>query len=130
MTKTIWAAVLVIVTLTPLAYPQDIIGTVVGGAMPTIAIPDFRGSGDVARYMNTFNQTLFSAIQDSGLVKMAGKSFYPVVTPQQPSDFQQPGPGPVSGRRAPWLTDWSSPPVSAKYLAFGYAGSQSNQIVL
>ena len=130
MTKKIWPVILAIVTLTPVTRPQDIIGTVVGGALPAIAIPDFRGSGDAAQYMNTFNQTLFSDIQDSGLFKMAGKSLYPLVTPQQPSDFQQPGPGAPSGRRAPWLTDWSSPPVSAKYLAFGYAATQNNQIVL
>src|SRR5260370_36878734 len=130
MTKKIWPIALAVVTLALIAWSQDIIGTVVGGAMPTIAIPDFRGAGDTAQYMNTFNQTLFSDIQDSGLFKMAGKSFYPVVTPQQPSDFQQPGPGAPAGRRAPWLTDWSSPPVSAKYLAFGYAASQNNQVVL
>jgi TolB protein len=130
MTKKIWPILFAIVTLTPTTWPQDISGIIIGGAMPTIAIPDFRGSGDVAQYMNTFNQTLFSDIQDSGLFKMAGKSFYPMVTPQQPSDFQQPGPGAPGGRRAPWLTDWSSPPVSAKYLAFGYAANQNNQIVL
>src|SRR5262249_53330744 len=44
--------------------------------------------------------------------------------------FQQPGPTPAAGRRAPWLTDWSSPPVNAKYLAFGYSGVQGGQIVL
>jgi TolB protein len=130
MIKKIWPILLAIVTLTPTTWPQDIIGTVVGGAMPTIAIPDFRGSGDVAPYMNTFNQTLFSDIQDSGLFKMVGKSLYPLVSPQQPSDFQQPGAGPAAGRRAPWLSDWSSPPVNAKYLAFGYAATQNNQIVL
>jgi TolB protein len=35
-----------------------------------------------------------------------------------------------AGRRAPWFTDWSDPPVRTKYLAFGYAATQSNQIVL
>src|SRR5262249_47576128 len=29
-----------------------------------------------------------------------------------------------------WLTDWSSPPVSAKYLAFGYTGIQGDRLVL
>src|SRR2546421_2562870 len=129
MTKKIYPVALAILALTPNAWPQDIIGTVVGGAMPTIAIPDFRGAGDTAQHMNLFNQTLFSDIQDSGLFKMAGKSLYPLVTPQQPSDFQQPGPN-TPARRPPWLTDWSSPPVSAKYLAFGYAASQNNQIIL
>jgi TolB protein len=78
--------------------------------------------------MNAFNQTLYNDIEDSGLFKMAAKSMYPLAVPQQPSDFQAPaGPPP---RKAPWLTDWSSPPVSAKYLAFGYGAAQNNQIVL
>ena len=130
MTKNLLPVAFAIVTLIPCAWAQDIKIIVAGGAMPTIAIPDFHGAGDSAPLMNTFNQTLFSDIQDSGLFKMAGKSLYPLVAPQQPNDFQQPGPGAATGRQAPWLTDWSSPPVSAKYLAFGYAASQNNQIVL
>src|SRR5581483_5275627 len=47
--------------------------------------------------------------------------------PQQPSDFR----APVGGQKAgPWLTDWSGPPVSANYLAFGYTAVQNGQIVL
>jgi len=65
---------------------------IVGGEKPSIAIPDFRGAGDSAKYISVFNQTLFSDIQDSGLFKMASKSMYPLVVPQQPSDFQQPDP--------------------------------------
>src|SRR5260370_18492803 len=130
MTKTIWSVTIAMIALTLVASSQDISGVILGGAMPTIAIPEFRGAGDTAQHMNTFNQTLFSDIQDSGLFKMAGKSLYPLVTPQQPSDFQQPGPGAPAARRAPWLTDWSTPPVNGKYLAFGYAASQNNQIVL
>src|SRR5215472_6784937 len=130
MIKRIWPITLAIVALMMIARSQDIKVPIVGGEMPTIAVPDFRGAGDTAQYMNAFNQTLFSDIQNSGVFKMAGKSFYPAVIPQQPSDFQQPGPGAPTGRRAPWLTDWSSPPVSAKYLAFGYAASQNGQLVL
>src|ERR1043166_8399022 len=129
MTKKIFLAVVVIVGLGLIIRAQDVIIKITGGEMPTIAIPDFRGGGDAAQNMNVFNQTLFSDIQDSGLFKMAAKSFYPLVVPQQPSDFQQPGPS-TPARRPPWLTDWSSPPVSAKYLAFGYAAAQNNQLVL
>src|SRR5215468_6536135 len=97
---------------------QDVVIKIVGGEKPSIAVPDFRGAGDSAKFMSVFNQTLFGDIQDSGLFKMAGKSMYPLIVPQQPSDFQQPGPN-APARRPPWLTDWSSPPTSAKYLAFG-----------
>jgi len=129
MTKKILIAVFAILAPGLIAPAQDVVIKIVGGEKPSIAIPDFRGAGDSAKYMNVFNQTLFSDIQDSGLFRMASKSMYPLVVPQQPSDFQQPGPS-TPARRPPWLTDWSSPPTSTKYLAFGYAASQNNQIVL
>src|SRR2546430_1854289 len=128
MTKRILFAVCAILALGRIPA-QDVVIKIVGGEKPSIAIPDFRGAGDAAKYMSVFNQTLFSDIQDSGLFKMASKSLYPLVVPQQPSDFQQPGPN-SPAKRPPWLTDWSSPPASAKYLAFGYGASQNNQIVL
>jgi TolB protein len=129
MTKKILLAMGALVGLGLVVLAQDVVIKIVGGAKPAIAIPDFRGAGDAAKYMSVFNQTLFSDIQDSGLFKMASKSLYPLVTPQQPSDFQQPGQN-TPARRPPWLTDWSGPPVGAKYLAFGYGASQNNQIVL
>ena len=128
MKRTVLLLALTIGALGRTGWAQDAVIKSVGGPKAKIAIPDFRGAGETAPLMNVFNQTLFSDVQDSSLFEMAGKSLYPLVTPQQPSEFQEPGPG--AGRRAPWLTDWSSPPVSAKYLAFGYAGPQSNQIVI
>lgn len=124
----IWPAFLVVGLALP-APAQDVVIKIMGGQKPAIAVPDFRGAGDSQPFMNAFNQTLFSDLQDSGIFKMASKSMYPTAGPQQPSDFQPP-PATMNGRPAPWLTDWSSPPVSAKWLAFGYAASQGGQIVL
>jgi TolB protein len=129
MKRTVLLLAVTISVLGRSGLAQDAVIKSIGGPKAKIAIPDLRGAGETAQFMNVVNQTLFSDVQDSGLFEMAGKSLYPQVTPQQPSDFQEPGPT-AAGRRAPWLTDWSSPPVSAKYLAFGYAGPQSNQIVL
>ena len=95
------------------------------GEKPVIAVPDLRGSGDAQRLMGTFNSTLFGDLQNSGQLKMAPKTFYPLQIPQQPSDFKQPANG--SGL---WLTDWASPPTNANYLAFGYAAASNNQILL
>ena len=130
MRRNVGLLAILIASLGVTGWAQDAVIKSVGGPKAKIAIPDFRGAGDTARLMSVFNQTLFSDVQNSGLFEMAGKSLYPLVIPQQPSDFQQPGPVTSTGPRAPWLTDWSSPPVSAKYLAFGYAGTQGNQIVL
>jgi TolB protein len=126
----IWQFGVVLCGLASVGLAQDAVIKSVGGPKAKIAIPDFRGSGDTAPLMNNFNQTLFADIQNSGLFEMAGKSLYPLTIPQQPSDFQQSAPGALPARGVPTLNDWSAAPVKAKYLAFGYAGSQNGQIVL
>src|SRR5579883_1910910 len=129
------------------AAPQVDLGILhKGGEIPTIAVPDLRGVADAQGLMPAFNQTLWSDISGSGVVKMASKSYYPKFIPQQPADFTAPAPAPAPqparrGRPAPaietptnggghWLTDWSGPPVSANYLAFGYTATQNGVLVL
>jgi len=97
------------------------------GEKPAIAVPDFRGAADAQSFMAVFNSTLWNELDNSGQLKMIAKTFYPTRVPQQPSDFRAPVGGTSQG---PWMTDWSSPPVSANYLAFGYTAAQNNQIVL
>src|SRR5579863_8439677 len=79
---------------------------------PSIAVPDFRGSGDAQKFMDVFNRTLFHDLDTSGQLQMIPKTSYPVQVPQQPSDFR-----PTSGQGLA-LADWSSPPANANYLAF------------
>ncbi len=101
---------------------QQINSTVIKtGEKPTIAIPDFRGSGGAEQFMGVFNQTLWNDLNTSGQLKMIAKTLYPTQVPQQPSDFRQGGPA---------MADWSGPPPNANYLAFGYTAAQNNQIVL
>ena len=110
------------------------------GGKGAIAIPDFRGSGEAQNLMGTFNSTLWSEIEQSGLFRMVPKTMYPLNVPQQPQDFKvaEP-PAPVRRGRPPaaptvpkgmTLQDWSGPPVSANYMAFGYSAVQNNQLVL
>lgn len=94
------------------------------GEKPTIAVPDFRGSGDAQKFMGVFNKTLFNDLDTSGQLKMIPKTLYPLQVPQQPSDFRT-----TSGQGLA-MGDWSGPPPNANYLAFGYTAVQSNQIVL
>src|SRR5215212_1970946 len=127
MTKKILLLTFAIAAIALIIRAQDpIVIKIMGGEKPAIAIADFRGAGTAAPFMNAFNQTLFADIEDSTIFKMVAKSVYPLQVPQQPSDFQPPA-AQTPTRKAPWLTDWSSPPVSAKYLAFGYAASQNDQ---
>jgi TolB protein len=108
-----------------------------------MAIPDFRGAGDAQSFMAAFNQTLWADVDGAGLFKMVPKTMYPSAVPQQPSDFRQPPPvverTPVRGCQQLsqpqtgggwWMSDWSGPPASATYLAFGYTAVQNGVFVL
>ncbi|MBI4904173.1 MAG: PD40 domain-containing protein [Acidobacteria bacterium] len=104
---------------------RDIIIGIVGGERPAIAIPDLRGAGDAQKYMGTFNQVLWDEIQGSGFFKVVPKGLMPRGNPQTPQDIRESSTG--TGLA---LSDWSSPPPSANYLAFGYTGVQGSQLVL
>jgi TolB protein len=106
---------------------RDISGIISSAEKPSIAVIDFRGAGEAQRVMDPFNQTLWDELSGSGVLKMVSKSLYPLNVPQQPQDFHPPSGG---RSNSPWLTDWSNPPVSTNYLAFGYTATQNNQLVL
>jgi len=142
MRKLIWIALTASAGLAVVAA-QDFRIILQGEARPTIAIPDFRGSGAAQNWMGAFNQTLWSDISSSPVVKTVPKTSYPLQAPQQPSDFREPPPVVQAPRgrdphqlSAPptggglWLSDWSNPPTSATYLAFGYTAVQNDVLVL
>jgi len=98
----------------------EITGTISSGEKPTIAVADMHGSGAAEQYMDTFNKTLWDELAYSGQIKLAPKTSYPLQLPQQASDFKPPV----------MFSDWTRPPVSANYLAFGYTAVQDDQILL
>ncbi|HEX3876299.1 MAG TPA: hypothetical protein VHW24_04900 [Bryobacteraceae bacterium] len=108
----------------------DIAGDVTkqGQRIPVVAVPDFRGSGDAQPLTTVFNQTLWSDLQDSGFLKLAPKTMYPTITPQQPSDLVNPRPG-VEKAGGRLLSDWSNPPTQANFLAFGYTAAKDGLFV-
>lgn len=93
------------------------------GSKAAVAVPDFRGAGQAQQFMAAFNRTLWSDLEHSGQIKMVSKSLYPLQIPQQPSDLK---PAP----QTPSLSQWSSPPVQANWLAFGYTAVQNGQLAL
>ena len=120
------------------AQNSDIIGVISTTQRPAIAVTDMRGSAEAQHLMDGFNATLWDEISGAGILKMVAKSVYPLDVPQRPQDFRAPsaaqparrGQTPQAVRNGPWLTDWSGPPVSANYLAFGYTGVQDGRLVL
>jgi TolB protein len=109
------------------AQQQDISLIIKDGQRPKIAVPDMRGVEAAQTYMNMFNSTLYSDLQDSAVLTMVAKSFYPLDVPQRPTDFKPPLNGVKSG---PWLTDWSNEPVNANYLTVGYTHVREGRLVL
>jgi TolB protein len=139
MTRVVYWLIGVVLGAGAAAAQPDVIIKILKGERPVIAVPDFRGAGESQRFMDVFNRTLWGDVEDSGMFKMAAKSFYPMEIPQQPKDFRPPlppaparrrGASPQPIRQGPWLTDWSQPPVNANYLAFGYVAIQAEQLVL
>lgn len=112
--------------------PPDIKGVIMGTQNKTvIAVPDMRGAGRAGGFTEVINSTIFRDLDDAAVFKMAPKSMYPIQVPQRPQDFRKPLKyDPNNRNAAPWLQDWSDPPVNADYLVFGYAAEQDNQIVL
>jgi TolB protein len=99
-------------------------GVISAGSQLKLAVPDFRGTGEAQKFMQVFNDTLWNELDNGGVVKLVGKSLYPLNNvPQRPEDFVPP-----AGMAK--LTDWSGPPVQANDLAFGYTVEQNGQFRL
>ena len=64
--KTLFVLGLAFAAIVALAQNRILIELTGQGGKGVIAIPDFRGSGDAARFMGTFNTTLWAEIDQSG----------------------------------------------------------------
>ncbi len=97
------------VAVSPAANSQDWIrtGTGLGVEKVRLAVPEFQspGSGESAALSRVFNQTLWNDLEQSGIVEMVSKSFYPLNVPGTPQQIQ--------------LEAWSNPPPNAGMVAFG-----------
>lgn len=104
---------------------QDITGVLGGkGGRPALAVIDFRGSGS-QQFMSSFNSTLFSDLQNSGLFDLRPKGMFPLNNPQRPEDLR-----PSDNGQGLALADWSGAPVNASHLVFGYTAAQNGVLVL
>ncbi len=140
--KTIFVSGFALAALVAVAQNRILVELTGQGGKGVMAIPEFRGSGEAGRLMGTFNSTLWSEVEQSGLFRMAPRTSYPLQAPQQPQDIrggQAPPPPAPPKRGAPpptptptgmYLSDWAGPPVSANYLAFGYTAAQGGRLVL
>jgi TolB protein len=105
--------------LAPAAAAQDWIktGTGLGVEKVRLAVPDFKPSTSDPRndaLLKTFNDTLWNDLDNSGVVELVSKSFYPLQVPGQPSDVN--------------FIAWNAPPPNAGMLAFGNLGVSGSSL--
>lgn len=130
--KIIFILTLLAVIATASAQTPDVSFEITGqGQIPSIAVPDIRGLVGTENE-STFNTTLWNDLNASGQLQMVSKSFYPRTAPRRAEDLQTSNDNlPVDpGDRGLWLSGWSEPPVSARYLVFGTLEESSDRLVL
>jgi TolB protein len=116
----VFSALAAVLVSALLLTAQDARISIVKGEKPVIAVADMRGSGAAQQYMDVFNKTLWDELDNTGQIRLAPKTSYPLTLPQQPGDFKPPA----------LFSEWARPPVSANFLAFGYTAVQGDQILL
>ncbi len=105
----------------PAVRAQDWIktGTGLGVAKVRLAVADFKPSTNDpqnAALLKTFNDTLWNDLDNSGVVELVSKSFYPLQVPGQPTDVN--------------FAAWNSPPPNAAMLVFGSLGATADKLTV
>ena len=103
------------------AMAQDWVrtGSGLGVEKVRLAVSDFKAANADAQnaaLLKTFNDTLWNDLDNSGVVELVSKSFYPLQVPGQPTEITFPA--------------WSSPPPNAAMLAFGNLGVAAGKVTV
>ena len=103
------------------SYAQDWVrtGSGLGVEKVRLAVPDFKPSSSDPQndaLLKTFNDTFWNDLDNSGVVELISKSFYPLQVPGQPPEVT--------------FGVWNSPPPNAAMLAFGNLGVASGKLVV
>jgi TolB protein len=102
-------------------YAQDWVrtGSGLGVDKVRLAVPDFKPSNSDPQndaLLKTFNDTFWNDLDNSGVVELISKSFYPLQAPGQPPEVT--------------FGVWNSPPPNAAMLAFGNLGVASGKLTV
>jgi TolB protein len=105
----------------PALHAQDWVktGTSLGVEKVKLAVPEFKPLGnDPANtaLLKTFNDTLWNDLDNSGVVELVSKSFYPLQAPGQPPEVN--------------FLAWNAPPPNAAMLAFGSMGASAGKLTM
>ena len=84
-----------------------------------LAVPDFKAANADPQnnaLLKTFNDTFWNDLDNSGVVELVSKSFYPLQVPGQPAEVT--------------FNLWNVPPPNAAMLAFGNLGVASGKLTV
>ncbi len=103
------------------SFAQDWVrtGSGLGVDKVRLAVPDFKASNadpQNAALLKTFNDTFWNDLDNSGIVELVSKSFYPLQVPGQPPDVT--------------FAAWNAPPPNAAMLAFGNLGVAAGKVTV
>ncbi len=104
-----------------MSFAQDWVrtGSGLGVEKVRLAVPDFKPStGDPqnAALLKVFDDTFWNDLDNSGVVELVSKSFYPLQVPGQPTDVT--------------FVMWNAPPPNAAMLAFGNLGVAAGKVTV
>ncbi len=107
--------------LSSLCFAQDWVrtGSGLGVEKVRLAVPDFKSSTNDpqnAALLKTFNDTFWDDLDNSGIVELVSKSFYPLQTPGQPNEVT--------------FGAWNAPPPNAAMVAFGNLGVANDKLTV
>src|ERR1700722_6406700 len=94
-------------------------GSGLGVEKVRLAVPDFKPATtdpQNAVLLKTFNDTFWNDLDNSGVVELVSKSFYPLQVPGQPAEITFPA--------------WNAPPPNAAMLAFGNLGVAAGKVTV
>src|SRR6266853_3348302 len=94
-------------------------GTSLGVEKVRLAVPDFKSptsDAQSAALLKAFNDTLWNDLDNSGVVELVSKSFYPLQVPGQPTDVN--------------FAAWNSAPPNAAMLVFGSLGATADKLTV
>lgn len=103
------------------SFAQDWVrtGSGLGVEKVRLAVPDFKPSNNDPQndaLLKTFNETFWNDLDNSGVVELISKSFYPLQVPGQPPEVT--------------FGIWNSPPPNAAMLAFGNLGVAGGKLTV
>jgi TolB protein len=115
------AALLLICLTSSFSFAQDWVrtGSGLGVEKVRLAVPDFKaGNADPqdSAFLKTFNDTFWNDLDNSGVVELISKSFYPLQVPGQTSEVT--------------FGLWNAPPPNAAMLAFGNLAVMTGKVTV